>query len=276
MSACAMCQGGQLTRWSNYTASCPKDKVVMAWYGHTVPQNTTFPSWAYLPVNASTDTWDPDAAQSLLPNEAMQQVTPTLSPSSQSTETQPSDLGPTASDSNSPSQSITTSSTPAPTTSSTPTPVEASTTNHKKPVASLPIAIAAIISFSCLSIGIYALHYIHIRRRRKNSKSLRLRTTSDSAGGGNGGSNSDVESRTSSTSAESLEEKFGVKPPTPHSAKFLLPESPSEVFDPFKSDSSVRISTYRGPQDQDRLSVCGVEVRASAGSANASMESLKH
>lgn len=51
ISACALCQGGEITPWSGYITNCTKAEVSVGSFPENIPLGTDVPAWAYLDVS---------------------------------------------------------------------------------------------------------------------------------------------------------------------------------------------------------------------------------
>ncbi|CAL1708162.1 unnamed protein product [Somion occarium] len=65
LSACAYCQGGKLNTWTSYTTNCDPTEISNGGYHHDISSGTAIPAWAYQPMDATTEKWDPLSAQKL-------------------------------------------------------------------------------------------------------------------------------------------------------------------------------------------------------------------
>ncbi|KAF8344498.1 hypothetical protein F5887DRAFT_262718 [Amanita rubescens] len=63
ISACGFCQNGTWTTWPNYSQYC--NQTYLMQYPNPIPSNTSVPSWAYLNVTETDNTFDPNTASSV-------------------------------------------------------------------------------------------------------------------------------------------------------------------------------------------------------------------
>jgi len=69
LSACAYCQDAELNTWSSYIENCSTSDVSNGDYSaDAIPDETAVPAWAFTPIDAEADEWDPVTAQALAAN----------------------------------------------------------------------------------------------------------------------------------------------------------------------------------------------------------------